>query len=92
MKFKWVQFFPTMRGIAAAQGEEAKKAVVEQAAEGLALLEEAFGKCSKRKAFFGGDRIGLLDIAFVEHVGLAEGDREDEWAEAPRLRQDSGAG
>ena len=69
MKFKWVQFFPTFRGIGAAQGEEAKKAVVEQAAEGLALLEEAFGKCSKGKAFFGGDQIGLLDIAFGSMLG-----------------------
>ncbi|XP_059446172.1 glutathione S-transferase U17-like [Corylus avellana] len=63
------KFFPTMRGISAAQGEEAKKAVVEQVAEALALLEEAFGKCSKGKAFFGGDRIGLLDIAFGSMLG-----------------------
>ncbi|XP_059446173.1 glutathione S-transferase U17-like [Corylus avellana] len=58
------KLFPTMRGLLTTQGEEARKAVLDQLAEGLALLEEAFGKCSKGKAFFGGDRIGLLDIAF----------------------------
>jgi len=69
LESKWMQFFPTMRGIAAAQGEEARKALVEQVGEGLALLEEAFGKCSKGKAFFGGDRIGFLDIAFGCFLG-----------------------
>ncbi|XP_062160371.1 glutathione S-transferase U17-like [Alnus glutinosa] len=63
------KFFPTLRGILAAQGEEAIKAVLEQLAEGLALLEEAFGKCSKGKAFFGGDGIGFLDIAFGCFLG-----------------------
>ena len=29
---------------------------------GFSLLEEAFGDISKGKPFFGGDRIGLLDI------------------------------
>jgi len=64
-----MQFFPTVRGILAAQGEEAIKAVLEQLAEGIALLEEAFGKCSKGKAFFGGDGIGFLDIAFGCFLG-----------------------
>ena len=53
-----------MRGIATAQGVEAKKAVVDEVVEGLVLLEEAFVKCSKGKPFFGGDQIGYLDIAF----------------------------
>jgi glutathione S-transferase len=69
MEFKWMQFFPTMRGIAAAQGEEARKALQEQLDEELVLLEEAFGKCSKGKAFFGGDGIGFLDIAFGCFLG-----------------------
>jgi glutathione S-transferase len=58
-----------VRSIRAAQGEEARKALVEQVGEGLALLEEAFGKCSKGKAFFGGDGIGFLDIAFGCFLG-----------------------
>ncbi|XP_075657493.1 glutathione S-transferase U17-like [Castanea sativa] len=62
---KW---FAAMRGLRSAQGEE-RKAFLDQVTEGLALLEEAFGKCSKGKAFFGGDRIGLLDIAFGSFLG-----------------------
>jgi glutathione S-transferase len=58
-----------MSGLLSAQGEEARKAVLDQLGEGIALLEEAFGKCSKGKAFFGGDRIGLLDIAFGSLLG-----------------------
>ncbi|OMP00996.1 hypothetical protein CCACVL1_03210 [Corchorus capsularis] len=62
---KW---FPTVKDIGwAAWGEgereEAKKAAMAPVDEGSVLLEEAFGKCSKRKPFFGGDQIGFLDIA-----------------------------
>ncbi|KAE8686908.1 Glutathione S-transferase U18 [Hibiscus syriacus] len=52
-----------------ADGEEAKKEAIEQLEEGVALMEEAFGKCSKGKAFFGGDEIGYLDIAFGSFLG-----------------------
>jgi glutathione S-transferase len=69
MKLKWMQFFPSMKGLLGAQGDEARKALLEQLFEGLALLEEAFGKCSKGKAFFGGDRIAFLDIAFGCFLG-----------------------
>ncbi|KAF3954608.1 hypothetical protein CMV_020064, partial [Castanea mollissima] len=61
-------WFAAMRSLRIAQGEE-RKAFLDQVTEGLALLEEAFGKCSKGKAFFGGDRIGLLDIAFGSLLG-----------------------
>lgn len=64
-----MQLFPALRGIAAAEGEEAKKAVIEQVVQGLVLLEDAFGKTSKGKAFFGGDQIGFLDIAFGSLLG-----------------------
>ncbi|CAB4264520.1 unnamed protein product [Prunus armeniaca] len=57
-----------MRGIAAAQGEEARKAAIELA-EGLALLKEAFEKTSKGKDFFSGDKFGYLDIAFGCFLG-----------------------
>uniref|UniRef100_A0A5B6YFR7 glutathione transferase n=1 Tax=Davidia involucrata TaxID=16924 RepID=A0A5B6YFR7_DAVIN len=57
---KW---FPSIRSIGTAQGEEAKKAAVEQVEEGFVLLEDAFVKCSNGKNFFGGDRVGYLDIA-----------------------------
>ncbi|XVE84933.1 hypothetical protein DITRI_Ditri17bG0051500 [Diplodiscus trichospermus] len=63
---KW---FPTMKTIGLAQGEDARKAVIPQLEEGLVLLEEAFGKCSKGKPFFGGDQIGFQDIAFGCFLG-----------------------
>lgn len=64
-----VQLFPSMKSIAVAEGEEAKKAAIDQLLEGLVLLEEAFEKCSKGKPFFGGDQIGYLDIAFGCFLG-----------------------
>ncbi|KAL3751040.1 hypothetical protein ACJRO7_011937 [Eucalyptus globulus] len=63
---KW---FPSMSGIARAQGEEAKKAAIDLVVEGLSLLEDAFGKISKGKPFFGGDTIGFLDIALGCFLG-----------------------
>ncbi|KAF3431386.1 hypothetical protein FNV43_RR26117 [Rhamnella rubrinervis] len=63
---KWVS---SMKGISTAQGEEAKKAVVDQVVQGFVLLEEAFVKCSKGKSFFGGDQIGYVDIAFGCFLG-----------------------
>uniref|UniRef100_A0A2P2J5A5 glutathione transferase n=1 Tax=Rhizophora mucronata TaxID=61149 RepID=A0A2P2J5A5_RHIMU len=58
-----VQWFPAMKSIAAAKDEEQKKALIEEMGQGLVLLEDAYGKISKGKAFFGGDQIGYLDIA-----------------------------
>ena len=59
-----MQWFPSIKAIGIAEGEDARKAAIAQVEEGLVLLEEAFGKCSKGKPFFGGDQIGYLDIAF----------------------------
>ncbi|KAK3027855.1 hypothetical protein RJ639_041489, partial [Escallonia herrerae] len=64
-----ISWFPSLRELRSAQGEEAKAALVEKVVEGLALLEEAFEKCSKGKAYFGGDSIGYLDIAFGSFLG-----------------------
>jgi len=63
---KW---WPTLRGLRNAEGEEAKAAALEQVWEGLVLLEGAFTKCGKGKGFFGGDTIGYLDIAFGSFLG-----------------------
>ena len=52
-----------MRRIRGAQGEE-RQELVDHVVEGLFLLEEAFGKYSKGKDFFSGDRTGFIDIAF----------------------------
>ncbi|GMI79820.1 GLUTATHIONE S-TRANSFERASE 29, glutathione S-transferase TAU 18 [Hibiscus trionum] len=63
---KW---FPAVKSVGVAKGEEAKKAAIAQVEEGLALMEEALGGCSKGKGFFGGDEIGYLDIAFGSFLG-----------------------
>lgn len=63
---KW---YPSLKEIRMTHEEEAKLAAIEQVVEGLALLEEAFEKCSKGKSFFGGDSIGYLDIAFGCFLG-----------------------
>ncbi|KAL0421224.1 UNVERIFIED_CONTAM: Glutathione S-transferase U17 [Sesamum latifolium] len=56
---KW---FPHLKEGFLSEGEETKNAL-EESGEGLVLLEEAFTKCSKGQKFFGGERIGYLDIA-----------------------------
>ncbi|XP_058075565.1 glutathione S-transferase U17-like [Magnolia sinica] len=63
---KW---FPSLSGIAGAQGEEEKAAAIEEVMVGLQSLEEAFEKCSEGKGFFGGERIGYLDIALGCYLG-----------------------
>ncbi|KAI7994327.1 Glutathione S-transferase U18 [Camellia lanceoleosa] len=63
------QWYPSLKQIRMAKGEEEKLAAVEAVKEGLALLEDAFVKCSKGKSFFGGDSIGYLDIAFGCFLG-----------------------
>ncbi|TYJ10523.1 hypothetical protein E1A91_A11G213300v1 [Gossypium mustelinum] len=63
---KW---FPSLRAIGMAEGEDARKAAIGQVEEGLMLLEEAFDKCSQGQAFFGKDQIGYLDITFGCFLG-----------------------
>ncbi|KAL9421320.1 hypothetical protein AB3S75_038816 [Citrus x aurantiifolia] len=63
---KW---FSALRDIGSANGAEAKEAAIEQLIEVLVLLEDAFVKCSKGEAFFGGNQIGFLDIAFGSYLG-----------------------
>ncbi|KAF3776738.1 hypothetical protein EJ110_NYTH47523 [Nymphaea thermarum] len=43
--------------------DEQRKALLDQIIAGLEMLEETFEKCSKGGTFFGGARIGFLDIA-----------------------------
>lgn len=54
--------------LSTAEGE-ARDEVIGSLVEGLVLLEDAFKKMSKGKAFFGGDQIGYLDIAFGCYLG-----------------------
>ncbi|PHU02763.1 Glutathione S-transferase U17 [Capsicum chinense] len=62
---KW---FPLLRVLAVAQGDDAIKAALEPLVKGLVLLEEVFKNCSKGK-FFGGEKIGYLDIALGCFLG-----------------------
>ncbi|KAF7809218.1 glutathione S-transferase U17-like [Senna tora] len=64
--FLW---FPAMKSIAGARGEEERKNVIQQLEEGLGLLENAYKTISEGKPFFGGDRIGYLDIALGCFLG-----------------------
>ncbi|KAK2408267.1 tau class glutathione S-transferase [Trifolium repens] len=63
---KW---FPPMQSIITVEGEEERKPYFEVMEEVVEKMEEAFEKCSKGKPFFGGDRIGYLDIAFGSFLG-----------------------
>ncbi|KAH0773762.1 hypothetical protein KY290_010899 [Solanum tuberosum] len=56
-------WFPSFRCLAASQGEDAIKATLEPVFDSLVLLEDAFKNCNKGKKFFGGDKIGYMDIA-----------------------------
>ncbi|KAL8121141.1 glutathione S-transferase U17-like [Apium graveolens] len=63
---KW---FPSLRSIATSNGEEEKNAAIKLVQEGLVLLEDAYTKCSRGKMFFGGEKIGYLDIALGSFLG-----------------------
>ncbi|CAJ1931643.1 unnamed protein product [Sphenostylis stenocarpa] len=58
---KW---FTSLKSVLVADDDEAKKPHYEQAEEVLERLEEVLSKGSEGKAFFGGDRIGFIDIGF----------------------------
>ncbi|XP_019164737.1 PREDICTED: glutathione S-transferase U17-like [Ipomoea nil] len=68
-------WFPKLQTVATAEDEEARKAAIGEVEEGLGVLEGAFQSCSKGKKFFGGERIGFLDIAlgcFVAWIRVIE--------------------
>lgn len=59
---------PILKKLKSAQGEE-KIAVKQRFDKGMKVLEEGFAKCSKEKAYFGGDTIGCIDIAIGGFLG-----------------------
>ncbi|KAF3683355.1 Glutathione S-transferase U18 [Capsicum annuum] len=63
---KW---FPLVLDLLNTEGKTAKAALLEKMSEASVLLEEAFIKISKGKSFFGGDRIGHLDIVLGSTLG-----------------------
>ncbi|VFQ95593.1 unnamed protein product [Cuscuta campestris] len=62
------KLYPNLRDITFTQGEEAKSDAIKQLEEALTLLEGAFHGCSKGKKFFGGDKVGFLDIALGSYI------------------------
>ncbi|KAF7809217.1 glutathione S-transferase U17-like [Senna tora] len=54
----------SLKNILGCEDDEARKTYFEEVEEGLVRMEDAMEKCSKGKAFFGGDQIGLVDITF----------------------------
>ncbi|KAL4346761.1 hypothetical protein GQ457_17G006010 [Hibiscus cannabinus] len=57
------KFFPALRRVLLGPTEEDQKAAMAEVLEGVVVLEEAFIKLSKGKAFFGGDNVGYVDLA-----------------------------
>ncbi|KHG11701.1 Glutathione S-transferase U17 [Gossypium arboreum] len=66
------KFFPALGRLLIGATEEDKKAALAEVVEGTVVLEGAFGKLSKGKAFFGGDNIGFVDIALGSLLGWIE--------------------
>ena len=56
------KLLPAWVGIMWAATEEERAEKVEDTLAAIGQLEEAFGKCSKGKAFFAGDSVGYLDL------------------------------
>ncbi|MCK1978503.1 glutathione S-transferase family protein, partial [Jeotgalicoccus huakuii] len=63
------KFFPSLFAIAKSKDEEERKAAIEQVIAAIGILEEAYQKTSKGKDFFGGEKIGYIDISFGCYVG-----------------------
>jgi glutathione S-transferase len=53
-----------MRNVLFARDDVTMKTYFEQMEEVFATLEDLINKCSEGKVFFGGDKIGFVDIAF----------------------------
>ncbi|KAJ7953727.1 Glutathione S-transferase family protein [Quillaja saponaria] len=63
---KW---FPSMKGIFIVEEQESKKQYIKQLEEVVVNMEDTYLNISEGKDFFGGDRIGYLDIAFGCFLG-----------------------
>ena len=63
------QWSPLVRNLINATDEQSKAAAAEKVFEGLKLLEDAFVNSSKGKGFFGGEKLGFLDIVLGCYLG-----------------------
>ncbi|KAL8106249.1 hypothetical protein AgCh_029874 [Apium graveolens] len=93
----WVAYFdvklvPILKKLYIVQGED-KIAVKQRIDKGMKVLEEAFAKCSKEKAYFGRDTIGYIDIAiggclgWIKAMEKLSGLELIEEAKTPKLAQ-----
>ncbi|CAM0956396.1 unnamed protein product [Alopecurus aequalis] len=69
----WAQYvddkFPLAIRVLRGKVEGDKDEAAAQVSAALQHLEEAFVRCGRGKGYFGGDRLGYLDIALGSHVG-----------------------
>ena len=78
LEISWVWMLPCwllqilegLFGILKAQGEEAQQAAIENAVACFETLDEALGKVSGGSPFFGGEKMGFVDIMFAPLVCL----------------------
>jgi glutathione S-transferase len=63
-----LQFFPSWRALFKSTTDEQRAAAFEDVVPVVQPLERAFGECSKGKAFFGGEAVGLVDVMLGSHL------------------------
>ncbi|KAG8055782.1 hypothetical protein GUJ93_ZPchr0001g30705 [Zizania palustris] len=61
-------FFPSWRALYRSTTAEQRAEAFRNAVPQVETLERAFGECSKGKAFFGGDAVGLVDVVIGSFV------------------------
>ncbi|KAG0539014.1 hypothetical protein BDA96_03G286300 [Sorghum bicolor] len=61
------KFFPAFSALFRSVTDEQRAAALQSALLAVETLERAFRECSKGKAFFGGDAVGLVDITLGSH-------------------------
>lgn len=63
-----LQFFPSWRPLFRATTAEQRAEAFENVLPQVETLERALRECSKGKAFFGGDAVGIVDLALGSFV------------------------
>ncbi|RLM91345.1 putative glutathione S-transferase GSTU6 [Panicum miliaceum] len=61
-------FLPAFRALFRSLTEEQRAAAFENAVPKVEALDRALAECSKGKPFFGGDAVGLVDVALGSHL------------------------
>ncbi|KAJ1284886.1 hypothetical protein BS78_03G239400 [Paspalum vaginatum] len=61
-------FLPLFRALFRSMTAEQSAEAFKNAVPAVETLERAFGECSRGKPFFGGDAVGLVDVALGSHL------------------------